>query len=88
MFVCTFIGTSVHTDSGWTNGITNLHLGWNAIKTGKCDTAIVGVAQLQSHALLTIQVNDFGVLSPDGMTRSFDDSGTYKLNFKKLNLSM
>ncbi|KAK6636857.1 hypothetical protein RUM43_010521 [Polyplax serrata] len=67
-------GTSYSTDCGWANGMSTLYQGWNAIKSGKSDTAIVGVCSLQNIALPTIQLKDFGVLSPDGITRSFDDS--------------
>lgn len=74
-----FTGTSYSTDCGWANGMSTLYQGWNAIKSGKSDTAIVGVCSLQNIALPTIQLKDFGVLSPDGITRSFDDSGRFSL---------
>ena len=56
--------------------MSNIWQGFNAIKSGKCDTAIVGACNLQSLALPTMQIKDMGLLSLDGLTRCFDDSGT------------
>lgn len=69
-------------DSNWANGLVNIQNGWEAIKKGRCDTAIVSTANIQSNAEITIQLNDMGFLSPNGICNSFDDSGLY--NNRKL----
>ncbi|KAL0276311.1 UNVERIFIED_CONTAM: hypothetical protein PYX00_003906 [Menopon gallinae] len=67
-------GTSMSIDSTWANGLVNIQNAWQAIKKGRCDTAIVSTANIQSNAEITIQLNDMGFLSPNGICSSFDDS--------------
>ncbi|XP_025160329.1 fatty acid synthase-like [Harpegnathos saltator] len=46
------------------------------IRSGECDAAIVGSANLCFHPNLTFQQFQFGILSPDGYCKPFDESGS------------
>lgn len=75
LYEAIFPGPSVAYDSNWVSGIEVLRLAYNAIKTGQCDSVIVGTANLAIHAEFQFIYNDMGLLSPDGKTRAFDANG-------------
>jgi hypothetical protein len=68
-------GPSVHYDSNWISGIEVLRLAYEAIKTGQCESVLVGSANLVLNAEFQWLYHDMGLLSPDGLTRAFDIDG-------------
>ncbi|CAG9772141.1 unnamed protein product [Ceutorhynchus assimilis] len=48
---------------------------FHAIKTGLCDSAIVAGSHLLLSPTLSVQLDRLGVLSPNGMSKPFDDNG-------------
>jgi len=70
-----FLGPSVAYDSNWVSGLEVIRLAYEAIKTGQCESVIVGTANLALNAEFQWLYNDMGVLSPDGSTRAFDVNG-------------
>lgn len=70
-----FLGPSVAYDSNWISGLEVIRLAYEAIKTGQCESVIVGTANLALNAEFQWLYNDMGVLSPDGSTRAFDVNG-------------
>ncbi|XP_060524806.1 fatty acid synthase-like [Cylas formicarius] len=65
-------GPSVAYDSNWIGGMEVIRLAYEAIKTGQCESVIVGTANLALNAEFQWLYNDMGLLSPDGCTRAFD----------------
>ncbi|KAJ8980787.1 hypothetical protein NQ317_004788 [Molorchus minor] len=65
-------GPSVAYDSNWVGGIEVLRLAYTAIKTGQCESVIVGTANLALNSEFQWLYNDMGLLSDDGSTKSFD----------------
>lgn len=68
-------GTSVALDGSFANGILNIVNGCESIKKDRCDIALVSTANFQSIPEAARQMDDFKGLSPDGMCKSYDDSG-------------
>lgn len=46
-----------------------------AIRSGQCDAAIVGGVNLTLKPQTSLQFQRLGMLSPDGMCKSFDAAG-------------
>ncbi|CAG9858377.1 unnamed protein product [Phyllotreta striolata] len=69
-------GPSVAYDANWISGIEVLRLAYYAIKTGQCDSVIVGTANLAQHEEFQVMYNDLGVLSLDGSTKAYDANGS------------
>ncbi|XP_018570431.1 fatty acid synthase-like [Anoplophora glabripennis] len=65
-------GPSVAYDSNWVGGIEVLRLAYSAIKTGQCESVIIGTANLALNSEFQWIYNDMGLLSSDGSTRAFD----------------
>ncbi|KAJ8922067.1 hypothetical protein NQ315_008708 [Exocentrus adspersus] len=65
-------GPSVAFDSNWVGGIEVLRLAYSAIKTGQCESVIIGTANLALNSEFQWLYNDMGLLSPDGSTKAFD----------------
>lgn len=59
----------------------NLANGWEEIRQGRSDIAIVSTANLNKNDILE-QLNYFKPFSPDGKNRSYDDSGTESQNIR------
>lgn len=57
------------------SGFEVLQLAFHAINNGHVEAAIVGTANLALNSEISMLYNDMGVLSPDGVTRSFDVDG-------------
>lgn len=62
-------------DSNWVGGIEVLRLAYSAIKTGQCESVIIGTANLALNSEFQFIYNDMGLLSPEGSTRAFDADG-------------
>ncbi|XP_067007847.2 fatty acid synthase [Anabrus simplex] len=67
-------GPSYAVLSTWAGGYTALSIAYNSIRTGRCRAAIVGTANLALFPQMSQFFNKLGLLSPDGVTRSFDAS--------------
>ncbi|XP_066149955.1 fatty acid synthase-like isoform X1 [Euwallacea fornicatus] len=65
-------GPSVAYDANWVSGLEVIRLGYEAIKTGQCESVIVGTSNLALNAEFQWLYADMGVLSPDGTTKAFD----------------
>ncbi|XP_066247499.1 fatty acid synthase-like [Euwallacea similis] len=65
-------GPSVSYDANWVSGLEMIRLGHEAIKTGQCESVIVGTSNLALNAEFQWLFADMGVLSPDGTTKAFD----------------
>ena len=61
-------------DGNFANGIINLVNGWEEIRKGRCDMAIVSTANLNSPEVMQ-QLNDFKNMSQYGKCKSYDDEG-------------
>ncbi|KAK4881873.1 hypothetical protein RN001_005192 [Aquatica leii] len=65
-------GPSCAYDNNWLNGIEVLQAGFDTVRYGHCEAAIVATANLALNSELSWIYNDMGLLSQDGVTRSFD----------------
>lgn len=70
-------GPSIAYDANWVTGIEVLRLAFYAIKTGQCDSVIVGAANLAQHDEFQHMYNEMGLISLDGSTKAFDANGKY-----------
>uniref|UniRef100_A0AAR5P2C7 Malonyl-CoA:ACP transacylase (MAT) domain-containing protein n=1 Tax=Dendroctonus ponderosae TaxID=77166 RepID=A0AAR5P2C7_DENPD len=66
------LGPSVAYDANWISGIEVIRLAYDAIRTGQCESVIVGTANLALNAEFQWLYSDMGLLSPDGSTKAFD----------------
>ncbi|CAG9823792.1 unnamed protein product [Phaedon cochleariae] len=69
-------GPSVAYDCNWVSGTEVLRMAYVAIKTGQCDSVIVGTANITTHSEFQWLYTDMGLLSSDGSTRAFDANAT------------
>lgn len=67
-------GPSYILDSACSSSLYALNQAYEDIRNGKVDAAIVGVSVLNLHPVSTLQFVRLGVLSPDGASKTFDDS--------------
>lgn len=65
-------GPSVAYDCNWVSGLEVLRLAYCAIKTGQCDSVIIGTANLAQHLEYHSMYEELGFLSTDGSTKAFD----------------
>ncbi|XP_025837114.1 fatty acid synthase-like isoform X3 [Agrilus planipennis] len=65
-------GPSCDYDSNWLNGLEVIRMAYESIREGHCDSAIIGTANLVVNSEISWTYNDAKLLSPDGITRSFD----------------
>nr|XP_023020295.1 fatty acid synthase-like [Leptinotarsa decemlineata] len=65
-------GPSVAYDTNWINGMEILRLAFAAIKTGQCDSVIVGTTNVCCQEELQWLYDDMGLLSKDGSIKAFD----------------
>ncbi|XP_043468880.1 fatty acid synthase-like [Leptopilina heterotoma] len=66
-------GPSVNVDSNCCGGATALQEGFMAIKTGRAENAIVASSNIILHPETSLQLSLLGLLSPDGITKTFDN---------------
>lgn len=62
-------------DTACSSSLYALEQAYRSIRSGKCDSAIVGGANLCLHPYVSLQFARLGVLGMDGACKSFDDSG-------------
>ncbi|XP_045453921.1 fatty acid synthase-like [Melitaea cinxia] len=68
-------GPSFSLDTACSSSLYAFELAFKSIRSGKCDAAIVGGANLCLHPHMSLQFSKMGILSPDGRSKSFDNSG-------------
>ncbi|XP_063218658.1 fatty acid synthase-like [Bacillus rossius redtenbacheri] len=66
-------GPSYAVDSACSSSLYALEHAYKSIRNGHCDAAIVGGCNLCLHPFVTLQFSRLGVLSMDGVCRSFDN---------------
>ncbi|XP_015515781.2 fatty acid synthase [Neodiprion lecontei] len=65
-------GPSYTVDSACSSSLFALDHAYRAIRSGQCDAAIVGGANLCLHPYVSLQFSRLGVLASDGKCKSFD----------------
>lgn len=70
-----FSGPSYAIDTACSSSLFAFQQAVNAIKTGQCDSAIVGGVNLLLKPTSSLQFHRLSMLSPDGMCKAFDSSG-------------
>ncbi len=66
------MGPSITCCTACSAGLTALHTGMNALKTGDCEQALVGACNSLASARVSEGFNALGVISPQGRSNSFD----------------
>ncbi|CAK5282480.1 unnamed protein product [Mycena citricolor] len=67
-------GPSIQLDTACSSSLTALHLASQSIVAGDCSAALVGAAQINRAIGEWARYVPGGVLSPDGITKPFDDA--------------
>ncbi|MDQ1005523.1 acyl transferase domain-containing protein [Streptomyces sp. V4I23] len=67
-------GPSVALDTSCSSGLVAAHLACQSLQTGESDLALAGAANLLLSPRVFSSYNEFGVLSPTGRCKSFDES--------------
>nr|XP_022904132.1 fatty acid synthase isoform X2 [Onthophagus taurus] len=70
-----FNGPSYAIDTACSSSLFAFQQAITAIKTGQCDSAIVGGVNLLLKPTSSLQFHRLGMLSPQGMCKAFDESG-------------
>jgi acyl transferase domain-containing protein len=65
-------GPSMVVDTACSSSLTALHLAIQCLKSGECDTAIVGGSSLLTGPGGFVAFSEMGMLSPDGTCKPFD----------------
>ncbi|XP_051173561.1 fatty acid synthase-like [Leptopilina boulardi] len=73
-FFFDFTGPSSTIDSSCCGGATALQEGYRAIKDGRAENAVIGVGNIVLLPNMSLQMFLLGLLSPDGITKSFDNA--------------
>lgn len=77
-----FIGPSFCVDTACSSGLHALHLAYQAIKNGDCESAIVGGCNLCLNNAITATMLKLGVLSPEGKSRVLDERSELSQHFQ------
>ncbi|CCM00451.1 uncharacterized protein FIBRA_02483 [Fibroporia radiculosa] len=72
-YVFDLLGPSTIVDTACSSSLTAMHLAVQAIRNGDCDQAIVAGVNLIASPADTVAFSQLGVLSPDGISKSFDN---------------
>ncbi|KAI3605818.1 polyketide synthase [Moniliophthora roreri] len=72
-YVFDMTGPSLPVDTACSSSLTAMHLAVQAIRNGECDQAVVAGVNIIMSPLETSSFSRLGVLSPDGMSKSFDE---------------
>ncbi|KAJ3555439.1 hypothetical protein NM688_g2577 [Phlebia brevispora] len=72
-YVFDLLGQSMPVDTACSSALTAMHLAIQAIRHGECDQAVVAGFSFINKPLETVAFSQLGVLSPDGISRSFDE---------------
>lgn len=59
-------------------GLEVIKQGYEAIATGECDSALVGVSNLTMNICPQYMMKQAGFTSSDGETRVFDENGMFQ----------
>ncbi|XP_051173749.1 fatty acid synthase-like [Leptopilina boulardi] len=73
-FFFDLVGPSGNIDSSCCGGATALEEGFKAIKDGRAENAIIGATNVVLHPQMSMNLFLLGLLSPDGVTKSFDNA--------------
>ncbi|KAL4239386.1 hypothetical protein ACF0H5_000203 [Mactra antiquata] len=74
-FFFDFKGPSYTIDTACSSSLLALDQALHSIRSGQCDAAVVGGANLCLKPAVAVQFMKLGMLSPDGMCKSFDAEG-------------
>ncbi|KIJ60835.1 polyketide synthase [Hydnomerulius pinastri MD-312] len=69
------LGPSLPIDTACSSALAAMHLAIQAVRNGECDQAVVAGANAVRSALECVAFSQLGVLSPDGISKSFDEDG-------------
>ncbi|KAF8837242.1 polyketide synthase [Paxillus ammoniavirescens] len=72
-YVLDLLGPSTIVDTACSSTLTAMHIAVQAIRNGDCDQAVVAGVNLIASPPDTVAFSQLGVLSPDGVSKSFDD---------------
>jgi len=72
-YVFDLLGPSLTVDTACSSSLTAMHLAVQAIRNGECDQAVVAGVNFIVSPLETSSFSQLGVLSPDGISKAFDD---------------
>jgi acyl transferase domain-containing protein len=67
-------GPSLTVETACSGSMVGLHLACQSLRSGDCDTAIVGGANLILNPHMFIVASNLGFISPDGLCKAFDAS--------------
>ena len=91
-YVFDLLGQSLPVDTACSSSLTAMHLAVQAIRRGEIDQAVVAGVNVILTPLETASFSQLGVMSPDGISKSFDDEangyargdvGTYSVSLSK-----
>ncbi|KAJ8483173.1 hypothetical protein ONZ45_g14697 [Pleurotus djamor] len=71
-YVFDLLGPSMPVDTACSSSLTAMHLAIQAIRSGECDQAVVAGVNFVPGPLETAAFSQLGVLSPDGVSKAFD----------------
>ncbi|KAF9237180.1 polyketide synthase [Melanogaster broomeanus] len=74
-YVFDLLGPSMPVDTACSSSLVAMHLATQAIRNGDCDQAVVAGVNAIRSVLDCASFSQLGVLSPDGVSRSFDEDG-------------
>ncbi|KAF9237183.1 polyketide synthase [Melanogaster broomeanus] len=74
-YVFDLLGPSMPVDTACSSSLVAMHLATQAIRNGECDQAVVAGVNAIRSVLDCASFSQLGVLSPDGVSRSFDEDG-------------
>ncbi|KAI5764340.1 FASN protein [Gulo gulo luscus] len=75
-FFFDFKGPSIALDTACSSSLMALQNAYQAIRSGQCPSAIVGGINILLKPNTSVQFMKLGMLSPEGVCRSFDESGS------------
>ncbi|MDJ0460315.1 SDR family NAD(P)-dependent oxidoreductase [Streptomyces sp. H27-C3] len=67
-------GPSVQLDTACSSSLVAVHTAVRALRAGECETALVGGVNVLCHPAGTLAYRQAGMLSPDGLCKTFDES--------------
>lgn len=70
-------GPSYTVDTACSSSLLAFDQALHSIRSGQCEAAVVGGANLCLKPAVAVQFMRLGMLSPDGMCKSFDAEGKY-----------
>ncbi|CCM06115.1 uncharacterized protein FIBRA_08364 [Fibroporia radiculosa] len=74
-YVFDLLGPSMPIDTACSSALTAMHVAVQAVRNGECDQAVVAGVNIIQSALDYVAFSQLGVLSPDGISKSFDEDG-------------